>query len=69
MAKKAEPTLTVNEKSYKVADLSDDARKQMVNVQTVEAEIRRLQVQLAIAQTARNAYQRALLDTLPKEEK
>jgi len=67
MAKKTEPTLTVNEKTYKVADLSEDARKQMVNVRAVDAEIRRLQAQLAIAQTARNAYQRALLQTLPKE--
>lgn len=66
MAKKAEPSLTYNEKTYKVSELSEDARKQIVNVQATEAEIKRLQVQLAIAQTARNAYQQALLDLLPK---
>lgn len=66
MAKKAEPTLTYNDKTYNVSELSEDARKQIVNVQATEAEIKRLQVQLAIAQTARNAYQQALVELLPK---
>jgi len=66
MAKKEEPTLTHNDKSYKVSELSEDARKQLINVQATEAEIRRLQVQLAIAQTARSAYEQALVELLPK---
>lgn len=67
MAKNAEPVLKVNGKSYNVADLSENARKQMASVQAADAEIRRLQVQLAITQTAKNVYQRALLESLPKE--
>ena len=63
--KKEEPTLTVNGVQYLVAELSEEARSQFVNVQATEAEINRLQVQLAIAQTARNAYQQALIAALP----
>lgn len=66
MAKKEEATLTHNDKTYKVAELSVDAQKQLLNVQAAENEIRRLQIQLAIAQTARSAYQQALIDLLPK---
>ncbi len=67
MAKKEEPTLTHNEKTYKASELSEDAQKQLINVQATEAEIRRLQVQLAIAQTARSAYQQALVELLPNK--
>ena len=63
--KKDEPFLTVNGVKYIVADLSEEAKSQFVNVQAAEAEINRLQVQLAIVQTARNAYQQALIAALP----
>ena len=58
--KKEEPSLTVNGVKYFVADLSEEAKKQVLNVQAAESEINRLQMQLALAQTARNAYQQAL---------
>ena len=60
-----EPSIAVNGVQYLVAELSDEARSQFVNVQATEAEINRLQVQLAIVQTARNAYQQALIAALP----
>ena len=63
--KKDEPFLTVNGVKYIVADLSEEAKSQFVNVQATEAEINRLQMQLAIVQTARNAYQQALIAALP----
>ena len=62
--KKDEPFLTVNGVKYIVADLSEEAKSQFVNVQATEAEINRLQMQLAIVQTARNAYQQALVAAL-----
>ena len=65
--KKEEPVLTVNGIRYLVADLADEAKTQFVNIQAVEAEINRLQTQLAIAQTARNAYQQALFAALPSQ--
>ncbi len=63
--KKEEPSLTVNGVQYIVAGLSEEAKSQLVNVQATEAEINRLQVQLAIVQTARNAYHQALIAALP----
>ena len=62
--KKEEPSVAVNGVQYLVAELSEEARNQFVNVQAAEAEINRLQVQLAIVQTARNAYQQALIAAL-----
>jgi len=65
--KKEEPTLTVNGTKYLVADLTQEAKTQFVNVQAAEAEVNRLQVQLAITQTARYTYQQALMAALPSK--
>lgn len=62
--KKEEPVLTVDGQKYLVAELSEEAKNQLVNIQAAEAEINRLQVQLALAQTARSAYQQALIAAL-----
>ena len=62
--KKEEPAVTVNGKKYLVADFTEEAKTQLVNIQAAEAEINRLQVQLALAQTARNAYQQAFVKAL-----
>lgn len=55
------PSITINGKDHALADLSEAARVQVGNIQAVDAEITRLQQQLAIAQTARNAYVAALV--------
>ena len=60
-----EPTLTHNGKTYKVSELSEEAQKQLLNAKVAENEIRRLQMQLAIAQTAHSAYEQALIASLP----
>lgn len=54
------PSITLNGKTYALAELSEAARNQVANIRVVDAEIARLQQQLAIAQTARNAYVNAL---------
>ncbi|NTV06896.1 MAG: hypothetical protein HGA59_10415 [Chlorobiaceae bacterium] len=64
--KKEEATLKVDDKSYIIAELPDRAKKHLMNVQVVDNEIKRLEMQLAIAQTARSAYQQALVGSLPK---
>jgi hypothetical protein len=51
---------TINDKEYDIDDLSDTAKSQIVNIQVVDGEIARLNQQLAIMQTARNAYGKAL---------
>ena len=53
-------SITLNGTTYAMADLSAAARAQVENVQLVDAEIAHLQRQIAIAQTARNAYAAAL---------
>jgi catechol-2,3-dioxygenase len=60
-----EPTLTHNGTTYKVSALTEEAQKQLINVKAAENEIRHLQIQLAIAQTAHSAYEQALIGLLP----
>ncbi len=65
--KKEESTLTHNGIIYNVSELSEEARKQLVNVRIAENEIRRLQMQLALAQTAHSSYEQALIAELPAQ--
>jgi len=53
-------TWTIDDKEYNIADLSEGAKSQIVNLQVVDQEIANLKQQLAIMQTARNAYGSAL---------
>ena len=57
-------TITINEKIYQIADLSEAARQQIANIQFVDAELARFQQQQAVMQTARNAYVSALVSTV-----
>jgi iron-sulfur cluster repair protein YtfE (RIC family) len=56
--------ITINGTSYASENLTDAAKMQAVNVQVVDAELSRLQQQIAIAQTARNTYVAALIDAV-----
>ena len=60
-------TITINDKEYILDELSDAAKAQLGSLQLTDQEIIRLQQQLAIAQTARNAYAQALNEELPKD--
>ena len=62
-------TITVDGKSYKVSDLSADARKHLQAYSLADAEIRRLTLQLGMIKTARAAYQQALTAVLPAPTK
>ena len=62
MPETKEPTITINDKPYKIADLSEEAKGQLASLNFAESELRRLQAQIAIATTARNAYRKALVD-------
>jgi len=53
-------TINIDNKDYEVESLSEDARAQLASLQYVDAELIRLQAQLAAMQTARNAYASAL---------
>lgn len=62
----AAPSVTIDNQAYPVASLSEQARAQIVNLQVVDAEIARLQRQVAIAQTARAAYASVLKAEIAK---
>jgi len=67
------PNITIDGKEYDLEELSDESKAQLVSLQFVDAELRRLQAQSAALQTARIAYSRALKQLLeegtsPKDE-
>jgi hypothetical protein len=59
-------TIKINNKEYKLADLSQEAKVQLGNLRICDIELERLKAQLAITETARNAYGRALDAALSK---
>lgn len=62
------PTIKIDNIEYDLDAISDEAKAQLQMLQVTDAEIARLNSLLAIAQTARNAYARALNELLPKTE-
>ncbi|MGO2147550.1 DUF6447 family protein [Halomonas sp.] len=69
MAQEKAQTVTIDGNEYNVADLSENARNQVINLRVTDQEIQRLNHQLAIAQTARTAYANALKTELPESTK
>ncbi|MCG5539511.1 DUF6447 family protein [Halorhodospira sp. 9622] len=62
-----EQTVTIDGTSYNLSDLSENARQQLLNVRAADQEIERLNRQLAITRTARQAYARALEQELAEQ--
>lgn len=58
--------ITIDDKSYDLDSLSNDAKAQLGSLQFVDSEIARLQAQLAAMQTARIGYAHALNTELAK---
>ena len=59
-------SITIDGKEYNLEDLSDSSRAQLASLQLTDQRIGQLQADLAIAQTARNAYASALKVELEK---
>ena len=60
-------TLTIDGREYDTEQLSEAAQAHVTNIQIVDQKIAQLQQEVAIMQTARNAYAQALQAELPKE--
>ncbi len=63
------PTIKINGNDYDSNTLPQEAKAQLNMLAMADAEVKRLQTQLAIAQTAKNAYAQALaqaVDALPR---
>ena len=60
-------TVTIDGKEYELEDLSDNARSQVKSLHLVDQKIGQLQTDIAIVETARNAYAAALRAELPDQ--
>jgi hypothetical protein len=60
-------TITIDDKEYSLDDLSDECKTEIQSLQFCEGEIARLNAKLAVAGTARIAYQRAVAKLMPQE--
>jgi len=63
----AEQKITIDGTEYLLSSLSDEAKAQITNLRFVDSEIVRLKAQLAVASTAKLAYQAALKGAIPKD--
>jgi hypothetical protein len=61
-------TITIDDKDYDLDDLSDECKSEIQSLQFCEGEIARLNAKLAVAGTARIAYQRALAKLLEEDK-
>ena len=68
MSQRPEETITIDDKQYNVADLTDEARSQIVNLKFVESQLQQLNNEWAVADTARIGYTNALKFELSKIE-
>ena len=61
------PKITVDGIEYNTEDLSDDGKAQLASLQFLEVQMSKLQNEIAVFQTAKNAYISALKAELQKE--
>ncbi len=54
------PKITVDEIDYNTEDLSDNGKAQLASLQFLEVQMNRLDSEIAVCKTARNAYISAL---------
>ena len=62
------PKITIDNQEYELDTLSAEAKAQLLSLQITDQKIAELQAQMAIYQTARLAYARALSTLLPAAE-
>lgn len=61
-------TISIDNVEYELSGLSDEAKAQIGSIQVVDQKIADLNTQLAIMNTARNAYAHTLQSLLPKKK-
>jgi hypothetical protein len=57
-------TIKINEKEFDMANATEAARAQLFHLQAIEAEVARMNTMIAVLQTARGNYARALQQEL-----
>ena len=67
------PNITIDDIEYNTEDLSDNSKAQLASLQFLDVQMGKLNNEIAVYQTARNAYVKALKDELvntqPEKEK
>jgi hypothetical protein len=66
MSEIGDQKITIGDTEYDASNISDEAKKQIQNLQFVDAQIQQLKNEWAIADTARIGYTRALNTELAK---
>jgi len=66
MGNNEELEVTVDGVTFKFSELSEEAQAQVTNLQFVDAQIADMNAKLAVFQTARNSYQAALHQLVPR---
>ena len=61
------PKITIDDIEYNTEDLSDNGKAQLASLQFLEVQMKKIQLEIAINQTARNAYMTALKQDLVTE--
>ena len=61
------PKITIDDIEYNTEDLSDNGKAQLASLQFLEVQMKKIQLEIAIYQTARNAYMTALKQDLGTE--
>ena len=57
--------VNINGRDFDTDNMSDEAKNQLAMLHFTDGEIRRLDGQLAVHRTARNAYWKALVEAFP----
>jgi hypothetical protein len=60
------PKITVDGIEYNTEDLTDNGKAQLASLQFLEVQMKKLQSEIAVYQTARNSYVAALKAELDK---
>jgi hypothetical protein len=58
------PKITIDEIDYNTEDLTDNGKAQLASLQFLEVQMKKLQNEISVYQTARNAYVSALKSEL-----
>lgn len=62
------PKITIDDIEYNTEDLSDNSKAQVASLQFLETQMAKLNSEIAVYQTARNAYMAALKAELEKSD-
>ena len=61
------PKITIDEIEYNTEDLSENGKAQLASLQFLDIQMKKIKSEIAVYQTARNAYVSGLKSELEKE--